>query len=935
MSLSVGEALETRIAVLQTLATSMALHAGNVAIFRPRAETVLREQFPGAVIEVVTEDGREIMNTALPPDAPTPIRPSLEWLQQVFATGRPVVSDLYQNAIGPQPVAAIDVPVKADDGTVLYVVSLHPRLEVFADIIRRQNPPASWVVSVFDRRGVVIARVPNGGRFVGHEAAPSFLGPLQSAREGVVNATSLEGVRMLSAFSHGEKFGWAVAIGVPRTELTGPIVSRARNTLAVGAALLAIALALALYAARGIARPIESLRRLAAATDREALPEPAPTGLLEVDEVARALHTAEDERRRSRQAEVVLRDGIETIPEGFAIYDDEDRLAICNESYRRLFPSSPESVVPGARFEDILRAGLGGSDDAEIKGHEEEWVNARVREHRDPDIATEQRLADGHWVLVRNRRLSNGGIGGLRVDITARKQAEETLRASEEQLNRAQRLAHIGSICVSLQTDETDWSDEVYRIFDLSRETFVPSRDNYLRTVHPDDRATVHTIQEQVRMAINPRPTEYRIIRSDGTVRWIYRESELIQDEAGDPLYVNSTIQDITDRHRTEEQLRQSQKMEAIGNLTGGMAHDFNNLLGVIVGNLGLARQRIGSDAELQELVDEALEAAWHGADLTRRLLAFARRQPLRPARIDINELVGNTVRLLRRMLGEDIDVSLDLAEHVWPVMADPAQLEASVTNLATNARDAMPKGGRLIISTANGHLDAEYTAAHVDVTPGDFAMIEVSDTGSGMSAETLNQIFEPFFTTKEPGKGTGLGLSMVFGFMRQSGGHVNVYSEPGVGTTFRLYLPRVAAEASEREVRDATPATAHGAGETVLVVEDNPAVRRVVMRQLRDLGYCVLECDRAAAALEILQRKPVDLLFTDIVMPGGLDGVELARLARERWPALKVVLTSGFPQVRVNSNGDVLGDLQLLNKPYSKEELAAVLRAALSLSTE
>ena len=258
-------------------------------------------------------------------------------------------------------------------------------------------------------------------------------------------------------------------------------------------------------------------------------------------------------------------------------------------------------------------------------------------------------------------------------------------------------------------------------------------------------------------------------------------------------LYVfNGFVRDLTQQIVIEGQLRQSQKMEAIGNLTGGMAHDFNNLLGIIVGNLDLARERGGSDAELQEMVGEALDAALRGADLTRRLLAFARRQPLRPVRIDINELVSDTVRLLRRLLGEDIEISLELAEKIWPVTIDPAQLEASLANLATNARDAMPKGGRLIITTANRHLDADYVAVHADAAEGDFVMIEVSDTGTGMSEEIISHIFEPFFTTKEAGKGTGLGLSMVFGFLRQSGGHVNVYSEPGAGTTFRLYLPRM-----------------------------------------------------------------------------------------------------------------------------------------------
>jgi CheY-like chemotaxis protein len=240
-----------------------------------------------------------------------------------------------------------------------------------------------------------------------------------------------------------------------------------------------------------------------------------------------------------------------------------------------------------------------------------------------------------------------------------------------------------------------------------------------------------------------------------------------------------------------------------------------------------------------------------------------------------------------------------------------------------------MPGGGRLIIATANRTLDADYAATQTDVTPGDFVMIEVSDIGSGMSPETVSQIFEPFFTTKQLGKGTGLGLSMVFGFLKQSGGHVSVYSELGQGTTFRLYLPRAVSETVSVEAAEPQQIL-RGAGETVLVVEDNPSMRRVALRQLRELGYRVLECDRAAAALDLLQREPVDLLFTDIVMPGGLDGIELARIAQERWPELKVVLTSGFPQARVDGNGGQLGTLLLLSKPYHKEELAAALRAML-----
>jgi PAS domain S-box-containing protein len=498
-----------------------------------------------------------------------------------------------------------------------------------------------------------------------------------------------------------------------------------------------------------------------------------------------------------------------------------------------------------------------------------------------------------------------------------------------EQLERAQRLTHMGTEIRDLRTGEREWSDETYRIFGVSRETFEATYDNVIALVHPDDRARVLAARADVRAGDRPEPLEYRMIRPDGTVRIISREWEIIRDDAGVPIQALGTTHDITERRRTEEQLRQAQKMEAIGNLTGGMAHDFNNLLGVIVGNLDLARERAGSDGELREMVGEALEAAWRGADLTRRLLAFARRQPLRPARIDLNELVTNTTRLLRRLLGEDIDVALDLGGAIWPIIADPSQLEAALANLATNARDAMPKGGRVIIGTANRHIDADYAGLQPDLTPGDFVMIVVSDTGEGMSPEIMSQIFEPFFTTKEQGKGTGLGLSMVFGFIKQSGGHINVYSELGSGTTFRLYLPRAPSESATDDTSAAAP-IAQSAGETVLVVEDNPAVRRVVLRQLRELGYRVFESDRAAVALDVLEREPVDLLFTDIVMPGGLDGVELARLALERWPALKIVLTSGFPQARIDRDGKLLGSLQLLSKPYHKEELAAALRTAL-----
>jgi PAS domain S-box-containing protein len=397
----------------------------------------------------------------------------------------------------------------------------------------------------------------------------------------------------------------------------------------------------------------------------------------------------------------------------------------------------------------------------------------------------------------------------------------------------------------------------------------------------------------------------------------------------GEVIGIGVIVVDVTEQRRVEEQLRQSQKMEAIGSLTGGMAHDFNNLLGVIIGNLDMLHARIGNNAAAKGLASEALDAALRGADLTQRLLAFARRQPLRPVQIDINQLVASAVKLLSRVLGENVEISFSPADNVHPVVADRVQLEAALTNLATNARDAMPQGGRLMIATENRQLDHHYAAEHSEVTPGEYAMIEMTDTGTGIPLDVVGRIFEPFFTTKGQGEGTGLGLSMVFGFVKQSGGHVTVYSEPGAGSTFRLYLPRAIAQVSAHEA-DHEPGRASGGYETVLVVEDNPAMRRVVLRQLTELGYRVLEAENAAGALEWLQREHVDVLLTDIVMPGGVNGLELARAAAERWPALKILLTSGFPEARLTEDTTGTLGLRLLSKPYRKDHLARTLREVL-----
>jgi signal transduction histidine kinase/CheY-like chemotaxis protein len=387
---------------------------------------------------------------------------------------------------------------------------------------------------------------------------------------------------------------------------------------------------------------------------------------------------------------------------------------------------------------------------------------------------------------------------------------------------------------------------------------------------------------------------------------------------------------DITRRTRAETMLRQTQKMEAIGHLTGGVAHDFNNLLQVIRTNLDLLAQDVAGNARAEGRLANALTGTVRGARLTQQLLAFARRQPLAPLVINLGRLVGDMTDLLRRTLGETVEIETVIAGGLWNTMVDPSQVENAILNLAINARDAMPRGGKLTIELANSFLDEGYAAEHDEVTAGQYVMLAVTDTGSGMTPEVMARAFEPFYTTKPEGQGTGLGLSMVFGFAKQSGGHAKIYSEPGHGTTVKLYLPR--SRRAEEAAVTRRAARAAGGSETILVVEDDAAVRRATVELLGELGYRVLEAPDGESALAMLTAdRPVDLLFTDVVMPGAISSRELARRAQARFPALAVLFASGYTENAIIHHGRLDDDVLLISKPYGREELASKVRSALA----
>jgi signal transduction histidine kinase/CheY-like chemotaxis protein len=392
---------------------------------------------------------------------------------------------------------------------------------------------------------------------------------------------------------------------------------------------------------------------------------------------------------------------------------------------------------------------------------------------------------------------------------------------------------------------------------------------------------------------------------------------------------------EIEGRADAEARVAQLQRLEAVGQLTGGIAHDFNNMLAIVMGNLNLAQTRIARGAyDVGRFIDNAMEGSKKGAALTQRLLAFGRRQPLKPSLLDVNALVRGMSELLQRSLGPGIDIETVLSGGLWRTYADPTQLESAIVNLALNARDAMPDGGKLTVETMNAHIDDAYAAANPDAAPGQYVVVAVSDTGVGMPPDVLGRAFEPFYTTKEVGHGTGLGLSQIYGYLKQSGGHAKIYSEPGEGTTVKLYLPREVAgtEASIEQPAAASAVATAKPGEVVLVVEDEANVRSFAVEALGELGYVVHEAEDGPAALRLLEScGPVDLLFTDVVMP-GMTGRELADAVLRRWSEVKVLYTTGYTSNAIVHGGRLDPGVNLLPKPYVIDDLARKVRAALDI---
>lgn len=620
---------------------------------------------------------------------------------------------------------------------------------------------------------------------------------------------------------------------------------------------------------------------------------------------------------------------MENLAEGFAFYDADDRLVICNSRFRELNNYAADKLTYGKTFEEFLRACLEKGMIVEARGGEEKWLAQRMAEHRDPPNVFEVQRA-GRWYEIREQSDRNGGILFFVLDIHEQKTTELQNKSLNERIRLQFECMPVACLVMSPEFAVIDWNPAAERIFGYGREEMI-GRSPYERMIPESARDNVKAIERRLRTG-EPHVSDIgESITKDGRAlvcEWFYTP---ILDAEKQCIGILSMAMDITEKRKAEEKLRQAQRMEAVGQLTGGIAHDFNNLLQIIFGNSEILVQGLKDHPDLVRWAEMTKAAAERGANLTQRLLAFSRQQVLAPTAIDLTSLVVEFVELLKLTLPESIEITTELGDEISPLMLDVGQLENALLNLALNARDAMPSGGRLTIEVRNRIVKPDDRQA--DVTPGDYVALAVTDTGIGMAPDVLKRAFEPFFTTKDVSKGSGLGLSMVYGFAAQSGGQVKIESSSGIGTTVTLWFPRGEMKQPDRPKSRQAAGTIPTGSETILVVEDDAMVRSYVTDQLRSLGYRVTEADSGGAALSHLETLgPFDMLFTDIVMPGGMSGRELAEEVARRCPTTKILFTSGYTQ-KVDSDGArVPTGANLLTKPYYRQDLAIRVREILDI---
>ncbi|MBL4740015.1 MAG: response regulator [Sneathiella sp.] len=624
-----------------------------------------------------------------------------------------------------------------------------------------------------------------------------------------------------------------------------------------------------------------------------------------------------------------LIDAVESMDAGFILYDAHNQFIRCNSLHRSYYPHLNDVYRPGITRNIIVRrhaeymAGL--IPDFDI----EDYCLERGKFQGIPRPVEEIQLADGRWLSIRELLTSSGGLVSVRTDVTDRKNSEAKLHESEARFRASFQFSH-----------------GVATITDIETGTFIDVNDAWLRARGFEKHEVIGKTSAELNVwgsvehrleIVNELKRRGRLLNYEtyaftktGGIRETIINAEVLNVRGKELMFLSGS--DVTERNRLEKQLRRSQKLEAVGQLTGGIAHDFNNLMGIMMGNLELAMEQVEADAPLRKNIENALKAVDRGSALTQHLLSFSRQQALSPAVTDVKQLVEGTLTFLERTLGENIQV---VTKHVGGesrVNIDAAVFSNALVNLALNARDAMPDGGTLTVQTANVELAGETIGLDNEPTYGSHALITVADTGRGISPDDLEQVLEPFFTTKEVGKGSGLGLSMVYGFVAQSNGHMNIVSKKEEGTIISIYLPISDEEPVDKD-NEATPFSEANVSKTILLVEDDQQVRETTSATLLDLGHKVIEAEDGSSALEILSQRSsdIDLVLSDVVMPNGMSGIDLVKQIAIDHTHIKILLTSGYPDKIADQSEIKAMDIELLAKPFRRAQLAAAIENAVA----
>jgi PAS domain S-box-containing protein len=857
------------------------------------------------------------------------------------------------------PTLRVAAPVFASDGKPAGVVVVNVNMGAAFDRVRASVRQGGSIYVVNGRGDYLVH--PDRAREFGAQLGSSTPWQADFPYLASMNGTTRE-IALIEPDQAGQPGGvalaptvlagkeWVAVIeSVPNAVVMAPLLAIRNTSLLVGLIALLCAAALAFLVAKSLTQPIVQLTAaveaagnnsptsipvnasgetgvLALAFSRMMTDVKAKTDALET-EVQRHRSTA-TARDRLAERERVFSAAVESSNDAIVTKSLEGIVTGWNPAAEQLFGYTTaeavgkgiDIIVPPDRLSetrDILRR-IGRGE--------------KITHHETLRVAKDGRTIEVSLSISPIRTPSGAIIGASKIarDISESKRAQEALRESEQMARGIIDTALDAFVQIDESNVILDWNSQAERIFGWPRKDALG--ENLTELIIPQAYQATHneTFDRFLRSGrdqILGRRRELVTRRRDGTE--MKTELSVTALKRRDGFVFNGFFRDLTDKIVAEDRIRQAEKMEAVGQLTGGIAHDFNNILTVITGTIEILAEAVEKDPKLFAIAKMIDDAATRGAELTQHLLAFARKQPLQPRETDLNTLIIDTAKLLRPTLGEHIEIESIFDDEVCFATVDPNQLSTAILNLALNSRDAMPGGGKLILETGSVYLDENYSNLHNDVKPGRYAAIAVSDTGTGIPAAMLEKVFDPFFTSKDTGKGTGLGLSMVYGFVKQSAGHIKIYSEEGHGTTIKIYLPPGTGASAAAEA--VTPTIIEGGNERILVVEDDELVGNYVIAQLHTLGYFTLAARNGNEALALFEAgADFDLLFTDVIMPGGMNGRQLADEIRRRRPELKTLFTSGYTENAIIHHGRLDAGVLLLAKPYRKSDLARMIRKAL-----